>query len=441
MEQKPQAWLDDRTTKRIILIAAAIILMAVCAVKFGKILVLIKTLWGIVFPFVLGACIAFIFNVPMRQIERKIIKKDFKGKRAVSYLITLVLILGIIAGALGVVIPQLWKSLVSLANDLKALGTAENFEAVKTFIIDKVPAAKTYLDGFTVDYSLLSSKLLEWVQNSSALLSSGGDILNSVTGAVGSFASGFLTFLIGFAFSIYVLVKKETLARQARQVVYGLFKQKTADRILEIGNLTQTTFSNFIRGQCLEAFILGCMFLVTMSIVGLPYAFLCSILIGITALIPIFGAFVGCGISVLLIATVSLKKVIIFGIVFIVLQQLEGKLIYPHVVGSSVGLPSVWVLFSITVGGDLMGVAGMLIGVPTASVLYALFREFILKRLKKKDVDHDLYDIPYEVRHAEELAEKTTGKTKEERAAEAAEAAAKKAARKAKVEELKAKRK
>lgn len=441
------ALLDKTSTKRILLIAFVIIVMAVAAVKLGKIMVVIQGIIDIVFPFIIGACIAFVFNVPMRQIETRIIKKNFKGKRVVAYLLTLLLILGIIAGALGIVIPQLSESIATLAKELKVVFTEENLENSKQLIMEKIPFTQRYLKDITLDFSLLTSKLSEIVSKGSQLLGgSSSDVLSSVTGVVGNVASGVLSFLIGFAFSIYVLFNKEKLARQMRQILYAIFSEKVADKILEVGNLTQVTFSNFIRGQCLEAFILGCMFLITMSIVQLPYAFLCSVLIGLTALIPIFGAFVGCAISILLIATVSLKKAIIFVIVFIILQQLEGKLIYPHVVGSSVGLPGIWVLFAITVGGDLMGVAGMLIGVPTASVLYALFREFIVNRLKQKKVNKKLYDVPYEVRYADTIYRRDhNGLSQEEKLLEdqkkAEENEAKKAAIKEKVEELTNKKK
>lgn len=198
-----------------------------------------------------------------------------------------------------------------------------------------------------------------------------------------------------------------------RQILYALFKESTAEKILEVGSLSNVTFSNFIRGQCLEAIILGTLFLISMSIFQMPYALLVAVLITITALVPIFGAFVGCFISALLLLIVDPKYCIEFLILFIVLQQIEGKLIYPHVVGSTVGLPSIWVLFAITVGGELMGVAGMVIFVPLCSVLYALFRDFIVDRLKAKKVTKRLYEVPYEERKGAELQAMTMKKTEE----------------------------
>jgi len=216
----------------------------------------------------------------------------------------------------------------------------------------------------------------------------------SVGNAVSSVASGVASTLIGFAFSVYVLFKKEALGVQARQVTYALFSKPHADKILDVASLSYRTFANFIKGQFLEACILGCMFFITMSIFRLPYALMISVMIAITALIPVFGAFLGCGIGFLLILVVSPKEAFLFVALFLILQQIEGKLIYPHVVGSSVGLPSVWVLMAITVGAEIMGVAGMLLFVPFCSVLYALFRRFILDRLANKQVEPENYLVP-----------------------------------------------
>ena len=173
---------------------------------------------------------------------------------------------------------------------------------------------------------------------------------------------------------------KETLACQGKQILYALFRQSGAEKILYVCSLSNKTFSRFISGQCLDACILGIMFFIAMTIAGLPYAMLISVLIAFTALIPMVGAFIGCVIGALLILMVSPLKALIFVIMFLVLQQLEGNLVYPHVVGNSVGLPSIWVLVAITIGGNLMGVIGMILFIPLCSVLYAIFRLYVKDR-------------------------------------------------------------
>ena len=231
-----------------------------------------------------------------------------------------------------------------------------------------------------LDWKSISGKALALAQNwGSGLLSSGG-------GLIGGVVSGVSTFVIGLIFSFYILLQKEKLARQGRQVLYGLLPQKQADRTLEVLRLAERTFSSFLSGQCLEAVILGTLFVISMTLLRMPYALLVGVLIALTALIPIVGAFIGCGVGTLLIAVTDPWKALMFVVLFLVLQQIEGNLIYPHVVGSSVGLPSIWVLAAVTLGGKLMGVGGMLFFIPLCSVLYALFRDFVKGRLADKKV-------------------------------------------------------
>lgn len=378
-------WLTRENIKKILLIALAIIIMLVFFQKIGVVFAGLKKLWDIVFPFVFGASLAFVVNVPMVQIENKFLgKKPFKGKRILAWFITLLFILAIIAGAMFIIIPQIVDTAKSVAANIQNLGSLSDIQA---WIINKVPQTESLIAQADVSYKSLMSKAMEWIQKS------GSQLLNSGMGVVSGVVSGVATFFIGFAFSVYVLFRKEALAVQGKKVLYALFPDHVNEKILKVCSLSYKTFSNFIRGQVLEACILGLMFFVTMTIFRMPYAMLCAVLIAITALIPIFGAFLGGGISTLLILTVSPKLALIFMGMFLVLQQIEGKLIYPHVVGSSVGLPGIWVLFAITVGGELLGVAGMLIFVPLCSVLYALFREFVYKRLAERQVPPEKWAI------------------------------------------------
>ena len=378
-------WLTRENIKKILLIALAIIVMLVFFQKIGVVFAGLKKLWDIIFPFVFGASLAFVVNVPMVQVENKFLgKKPFKGKRILAWFITLLFILAIIAGAMFIIIPQIVDTAKSVAANIQNLGSLSDIQA---WIINKVPQTESLIAQADVSYKSLMSKAMEWIQKS------GSQLLNSGMGVVSGVVSGVATFFIGFAFSVYVLFRKEALAVQGKKVLYALFPDHVNEKILKVCSLSYKTFSNFIRGQVLEACILGLMFFVAMTIFRMPYAILCAVLIAITALIPIFGAFLGGGISTLLILTVSPKLALIFMAMFLVLQQIEGKLIYPHVVGSSVGLPGIWVLFAITVGGELLGVAGMLIFVPLCSVLYALFREFVYKRLAERQVPPEKWAI------------------------------------------------
>lgn len=211
-------------------------------------------------------------------------------------------------------------------------------------------------------------------------------MLDSTMSAARNIVSGVTTFAIAFVFACYILLQKERLYVQVKKILYAYIPEKRVQKILSVCSLTYKTFSSFLAGQCLEALILGMMFLVVMTIIRLPYALLIGVLIAFTALIPIFGAFIGCVVGAFLILMVDPMKAVLFVIVFLILQQIEGNLIYPKVVGNSVGLPSIWVLAAVSIGGSLMGVVGMLVFIPMVSVLYALLRESVLERLDKKGI-------------------------------------------------------
>ena len=353
--------------------------------KFDVVLDVLKTIWQIVFPFILGGAIVFVINVPMSFLEKKIfenVKKENKAMRKlarpVSLLLTIVLVVGVIALVMVGVIPQLTKTMGTLMIN----------------ITDFIPQIKIWIRDFFHDNREIM-KLVDQVQfkpdqairwGISLLGNGAGNMMNTTMSAVGSVVSGLATFFIAFSFACYVLFQKEKLHVQIRKVLFAFLPKQKADAFLKVCSLTYRTFANFLTGQCLEAVILGCMFVVTLSILRMPYALLIGVLIAFTALIPIFGAFIGCAVGSFLIFMVSPKQAIIFIIVFLVLQQIEGNLIYPHVVGESVGLPSIWVLAAVTIGGNLMGIVGMLVFIPLLSVVYTIFRKVVYQRLKKRHI-------------------------------------------------------
>ena len=360
-------------------------LLVVALWKFDVVLDVLKTIGQIIFPFILGGAIVFVINVPMSFLEKKIfenVKKENKAARKlarpVSLLLTIVLVVGVIALVMIGVIPQLTKTMGSLMIN----------------ITDFIPQIKIWIRDFFHDNREIM-KLVDEVQfkpdqairwGISLLGNGAGNMMNTTMSAVGSVVSGLATFFIAFSFACYVLFQKEKLHVQIRKVLFAFLPKQKADAFLKVCSLTYRTFANFLTGQCLEAVILGCMFVVTLSILRMPYALLIGVLIAFTALIPIFGAFIGCAVGSFLIFMVSPKQAIIFIIVFLVLQQIEGNLIYPHVVGESVGLPSIWVLAAVTIGGNLMGIVGMLVFIPLLSVVYTIFRKVVYQRLKKRHI-------------------------------------------------------
>ncbi|MCR5543850.1 MAG: AI-2E family transporter [Eubacterium sp.] len=346
---------------------------------------------SILSPFILGAAIAFILNVPMTALERVMSRRKLfadgkrKGfKRVLAIIITLFLAILIIAILLNMIIPQLVDTISQL---IKQIPKGYR-NATKWFddTFERFPIILDIVDTVAVHWKGILESAASFLKSYINGLLEGG--VDAVTGIV----SGLLNFVIGFIFSIYILAQKEKLGLQGRKIVYALLKKNKADQVMRLLGITKKTFTNFISGQCVEAIILGSMFLVTMLLLRIPYAPLVSMLIAATSLIPIVGAFIGCGIGALLILIQSPVKALIFLVLFIVLQQIEGNVIYPKVVGSSVGLPGMWVLVSVTVGGSFFGVVGMIVFIPLISVCYALFREYIYKKLDDKGIRKDFIE-------------------------------------------------
>jgi len=344
-------------------------------------------LFSVISPFVLGAVIAFVVNVPMSRIEFHLFEKrgkQMKGQRPVSFLITLALVIAVLVVVVYIVVPQLADTIRIIGKQLP-----DAFAATQAWIISKMSYWEFFqgmMEQVAIDWDEIIRKISTMLQNmASTMLDSGIGAISNILGAV-------VNFFIGFVFSIYILLSKETLGRQSKQILYALLKEPQADKVLEICSISYRIFSKFLSGQCLEACILGGMFVVAMTIFGLPYAMLIGVLIAFCALIPIVGAFIGCGVGLFLILMVSPVKALIFLVLFLVLQQVEGNLIYPKVVGNSVGLPSIWVLAAVTVGGNLMGVAGMLVFIPLCSVAYTLFRMYVKRRLAEKEIPEEKWN-------------------------------------------------
>ena len=334
--------------------------------------------WNLFLSFFIGLALAFILNVPMKFAERKIFRrmKKKKWKRACAILATLAFCAVIIMIVIFAVVPEIVKTVQTIIANLPEM--AVQVQA----LIDKAAGFSENLEEFlgkiNFDLNALVEQFTTFLQTQASTL--GSSVFSALTNTIGTIISG----VIGFVFSLYILASKERLVRQTKMILYAYLKEERAKKVWDVLYMANHTFQRFISGQCLEACILGCMFWVAMSIFRLPYAILISVLIGVLALIPIFGAFVGCLIGFLLIVFVNPIQAIWFLVLFIVLQQIEGHCIYPFVIGTSVGLPSIWVLLAVVVGGKLFGVAGMIVFIPLCSVLYALFASNVRKHLKQK---------------------------------------------------------
>ena len=351
---------------------------------------------GLISPFVLGAALAFILNVPMRAIEKLLGGVSKPGvRRALALFLTFVAIILVLALVVILLIPQIDATAKTFIAELP--GFFRRVEVVISEFLAENPQILQWLTENTnfenFDWATIVQKAVEIAGNSVS------SIVNGAFSAVGSVFSVALNAVIGLVFALYCLGRKEILARQGRRLIYSLLPEKACDEIVRILRMTNSAFSNFISGQCLEALILGCMFAVSMAIFNMPYIPLVSVLIAVTALVPIVGAFVGCIVGALFILVDSPMLAVWFVVMFLVLQQIEGNLIYPKVVGTSIGLPGMWVLVAVTVGGDTMGITGMLVMIPLAAVVYSLMREFTNFQLKHRNIPEEkLIDQPPELK-------------------------------------------
>lgn len=344
------------------------------------------TVMGILSPFIVGAVLAFILNVPMRGIENLLGKiKKPEIRRPVALLLTFLAVLLVLSLVVGLLIPQIMETGKTFVGRLP--GFFDKVEAwIMTFLEDN-PELFTWVQENVnlkdLDIGAIVKEAVDMVGSSVSTIVSG------TFSAIGTLTSGIVNMVVSIVFAIYCLFRKEILARQGRRLLYAFLPEKWGDTIVSVLRLANSTFSNFLSGQCLEVCILGSMFAVSMAIFQMPYIPLVSVLVAVTAFIPIVGAFVGCILGALFILVDNPMQAVWFVGMFLVLQQIENNLIYPRVVGTSIGLPGMWVLLAVAVGGEVMGVAGMFLMIPMAAVLYVLLREITNVRLEKRGVDGD----------------------------------------------------
>lgn len=337
---------------------------------------------GILNSFIIGLCIAFVLNLFMKMFEEKVLSKiderkhpKFnKFKRPIAILVTVILLFGIIASLMRFIIPQLGESIKTLADNIQSyLSSLENL-------------LNSTLNKFGISTDLnktITSYLTDFTDN---LINFLGKSVPKILETTMNVTTGVINVFVGFVFGIYMLASKESLLRNTKKVLYAFVPKKGADYFMHIYRLVKLRFSGFVSGQLTESLIISILCFIGMTIFRMDYALLISVIIGVTNIIPIIGPFLGAIPGVLILLMVEPMKAFWFIIFIITLQQIEGNFIYPRIVGSSIGLPGIWVLFAIMIGGSTFGLAGVILGVPTFAVLYTLIAEITSKRLKKKNI-------------------------------------------------------
>lgn len=374
----------------------------------------------LVAPFLVGACLAFIVNVPMRAIERFLKRRlNWNNTRAVSVILAFILIGLVLSLVFYLLIPQMEETIRTIGKQLPLF--LERAEEQLQLLMRENPQIRGWILDYTdfgqMDWTSLIQQGMDLAGNHVSV------IFGGAVSAVGNVISGVWNVFLSLIFCFYCLANKERLARQFRRLLYSFVPETWADEIIRIARLSNSTFSNFFSGQCLEVCILGCMFAVTMMVFRMPYVPLVSVLVAVTAFVPIVGAWVGCVLGAFFILVNDPLQAVGFVVMFLVLQQIENNVVYPRVVGTSVGLPSMWVLVSVSIGGELMGVAGMVLMIPMVSVIYTLLRDCTARRIQDRQISQEkLLDQPPELKSKlKEKREVAKKKREAKRAAQLAE--------------------
>ena len=388
--------LNKKNIRKILLIITYTILLCFAIIKFDVLLNVLGYILNLLKPFIFGFCIAFILNIPLSRIENSFRKKDNKKKkvsnsrakheelatkkqkrtnpkfRVLSIILSLLIFIGIIFLTLFLVIPEFINTISIFKDSIpSAFNTCQEWARD---LMSNNPEIVEKINEFKPDWQQIYDEAGTWIKSmASGIIGVSIDVIISIF-------SGIINFFMGIIFAVYMLMQKEKLTCQLKRVIRACMPEDKAQRLMYIGHVTNDTFKKFFGGQFVEAILLGVLCFIGMSIFKMPYALTISVLVGVTALIPVFGAFFGTAIGAILILAVDPMQAIWFVIFIIVLQQIDGNFIYPKIVGDSVGLPGIWVMLAVLVGGNSLGIIGMLIGVPIASVVYKLIREYVQKK-------------------------------------------------------------
>ena len=370
---------EKRSNKEIMLLILFTALVCLGVIHFSALLMMLRSLLVMIKPFLTGACIAFVVNLPLKFLEEKALsrlpEKAEKLKRPLSIFLSFLFIFAVVILVILTVIPQMGRALTQLGQKIPVfLERTINQAEILVADYPEILSWLNNLERISLNWDSILGTAANFLKNGV------GSLLNSTFTVAGSLVGGVVSGFIALIFSIYILSQKEKLGGQLKRILHAYCKEKQEQRILYVSGLLYRNFSKFITGQCTEAVILGLLFVIAMTIFRMPYALMIGVLIAFTALIPIVGAFIGCFVGAFLILVDDPIKAVWFVIMFLIIQQLEGNLIYPKVVGNSVGLPSIWVLLAVSLGSSMFGVIGMLVFIPLFATIYTLLRDDVNRR-------------------------------------------------------------
>jgi len=374
--------LSQSNIRKILFIIIISIVVFLGLQNIGVVLKAVKTVAGFLTPFFLGGSMAFILNVPLQLIERKVLHYDNeiirKVRRPASIILSILLVAALLFLIVVLIVPQLSETIEVLTGIIPIF-----FRSIPGWIdgfTERFPDLDQWIKSYEVDWYGIGNQLMNIIKSGTS------GILEYTVSLITNIFNFTFNFIVAFVFAINILANKERLAKQAKKLLYAYLQEPKADRVVYISGLSHKVFFQFVTGQLTEAVILGLLCFVGMLVFRFPFAPMAAVLIGFTALIPLFGAFIGTGLAAFMILMVDPMKAVWFVVFIIVLQQFEGNVIYPRVMGNSIGLPAMWVILAVTLGGSTMGIVGMLLFVPIFSIMYTLLKDAVGKRLAVKRV-------------------------------------------------------
>ncbi|HHY81729.1 MAG TPA: AI-2E family transporter [Clostridiales bacterium] len=376
--------LNKENMRKLLFLAAFSITLFLVLQNLSSVIRAARVVLGLLTPFFIGAAMAFLLYVPLQFFEQKIFTSERKLVKAIrrplSILLSVLLVAAVLFVVIVMLVPQIAETVQILTNVIPLF-----FRSIPEWadrFTQSFPDFNQWLETLSIDWNRIGNSILDFIRNSTSRL------LGSTISAISYVFNITFNLIVASVFSIYILLNKEKLAEQAKMLLFAYLPERRAERIIEISRLAQKTFYKFVTGQIIEATILGLLCFAGMLVLRIPFAPVASVLIFITAFIPLFGALIGTGLAAFIILMVNPLKALWFIIFIILLQQFEGNIIYPRVMGTTVGLPAMWVVLAVTLGGGTLGIPGMLLAVPVASVIYTLLKEAVRERLKKKGINH-----------------------------------------------------
>lgn len=368
------------------IVAASIILFYLGISQIGAVTSYIDKIFIILQPFIIGFAIAYLLGFLLKVYERNLKKiktyrnLKLKYQRIISLILTYLTAILLIVLFLQFVLPQLIESIVGLVNNIPTY--ISNLNKVSNYLFKKFDVKKEQMD-------IINEKLKDLIDT---IINIGTNLLPVIGNIIASFASSIWNIAIGAIVSIYLLIDKENMCAGVKKVVYAILPKKGAEKVILITHKSNETFGKFLSGKILDSAIIGILAYIVLKICNMPYTLLISVVIGITNIIPFFGPFIGAIPSFIIILFVSPTKALIFLILIFIIQQIDGNIIGPKILGDSIGISAFWILFAILVAGEFMGLVGMIIGVPVFAIIYSVIKEDVEYKLKNKDLPTETKD-------------------------------------------------